>query len=310
MKYYLLIFSFLLASVAFSQEKLFSEADISINKWIDGTLLTSVNNDSKKPALAIIIAGSGPTDRNGNQNFLKNNALKKLAENLTNKGISTFRYDKRIVKQIRKGDVDKDLMFDDFVSDATDVINYFKEKETYSKIYVIGHSQGSLVGMLAAKENADGFISLAGAGQNIGDVIVDQVTKMAPKLGEEAQKVVDKLKKGETTTEYPQALSSVFSIDIQPFMINWMQYNPTEIISELKIPVLIVNGTKDLQVSEEEAQLLKDANEDAELKIIENMNHVLFNIEGDDLENSKSYNEAFRPISTELIESIVEFIGS
>lgn len=310
MKYYLLVFSFLLASVAFSQEKLFSEADISINKWIDGTLLTSVNNDSKKPTLAIIIAGSGPTDRNGNQNFLKNNALKKLAENLTNKGISTFRYDKRIVKQIRKGDVDKDLMFDDFVSDATDVINYFKEKETYSKIYVIGHSQGSLVGMLAAKENADGFISLAGAGQNIGDVIVDQVTKMAPKLGEEAQKVVDKLKKGETTTEYPQALSSVFSIDIQPFMINWMQYNPTEIISELKIPVLIVNGTKDLQVSEEEAQLLKDANEDAELKIIENMNHVLFNIEGDDLENSKSYNEAFRPISTELIESIVEFIGS
>ena len=89
-----------------------------------------------------------------------------------------------------------------------------------------------------------------------------------------------------------------------------MQYNPTEIISELKIPVLIVNGTKDLQVSEEEAQLLKDANEDAELKIIENMNHVLFNIEGDDLENSKSYNEAFRPISTELVETIVEFIGS
>ena len=310
MKYYLLVFSFLLASVAFSQEKLFSEADISINKWIDGTLLTSVNNDSKKPTLAIIIAGSGPTDRNGNQNFLKNNALKKLAENLTNKGISTFRYDKRIVKQIRKGDVDKDLMFDDFVSDATDVINYFKEKETYSKIYVIGHSQGSLVGMLAAKENADGFISLAGAGQNIGDVIVDQVTKMAPKLGEEAQKVVDKLKKGETTTEYPQALASVFSIDIQPFMINWMQYNPTEIISELKIPVLIVNGTKDLQVSEEEAQLLKDANEDAEIKIIENMNHVLFNIEGDDLENSKSYNEAFRPISTELVDAIVEFLGS
>lgn len=310
MKYYLLVFSFLLASVAFSQEKLFSEADISINKWIDGTLLTSVNNDSKKTALAIIIAGSGPTDRNGNQNFLKNNALKKLAENLTNKGISTFRYDKRIVKQIRKGDVDKDLMFDDFVSDATDVINYFKEKETYSKIYVIGHSQGSLVGMLAAKENADGFISLAGAGQNIGDVIVDQVKKMAPKLGEEAQKVVDKLKKGETTTEYPQPLASVFSIDIQPFMINWMQYNPTEIISELKIPVLIVNGTKDLQVSEEEAQLLKDANENAELKIIENMNHVFFNIEGDDLENSKSYNEAFRPISTELVDAIIEFIGS
>lgn len=249
-------------------------------------------------------------DRNGNQNFLKNNSLKKLAENLTNNGIATFRYDKRVVKQIRQGNVDKDMMFDDFVNDAKDVINYFKEKETYSKIYVIGHSQGSLVGMLAAKENTDGFISLAGAGQNIGDVIVDQVTNMAPKLGEEAQKVVDKLKKGETTTEYPQALASVFSIDIQPFMMNWMQYNPTEVINELKIPVLIVNGTKDLQVSEGEAKLLKEANEKAQLQIIENMNHVFFEIKGDDLENSKSYNESFREISPELIESIVDFIGS
>lgn len=308
MKYYLLVLSFLWASLSFSQEPRFKIEELTITKWIDGTLLTPIDVDN--PSLAIIIAGSGPTDRNGNQNFLKNNSLKKLAESISNKGIASFRYDKRIVKQIRKGNVDNDLMFDDFVSDAEDVIKYFKEKETYSKIYVIGHSQGSLVGMLAAKENVDGFISLAGAGQNIGDVIVDQVTNMAPKLGEEAQKVVDKLKKGETTTEYPQALASVFSIDIQPFMINWMQYNPTEIISELKIPTLIVNGTKDLQVSEEEAQLLKDANEDAELKIIKNMNHVFFEIKGDDLENSKSYNEAFRLISPELIESIVEFIGS
>lgn len=308
MKHYIAIVFILISCFSFSQEKKYTEEEVSVSKFIDGTLL--IPNENQKSALAIIIAGSGPTDRNGNQNFLKNNSLKKLAENLTNNGIATFRYDKRVVKQIRQGNVDKDMMFDDFVNDAKDVINYFKEKETYSKIYVIGHSQGSLVGMLAAKENVDGFISLAGAGQNIGDVIVDQVTNMAPKLGEEAQKVVDKLKKGETTTEYPQALASVFSIDIQPFMMNWMQYNPTEVINELKIPVLIVNGTKDLQVSEEEAQLLKDANEHADLKIIENMNHVFFEIKGDDLENSKSYNEAFREISTELVESIVEFIGS
>lgn len=307
MKSYLTVIFVLISCVLFSQEKPFTEEEVSITKFIDGTLLNP--NDVEQPSLAIIIAGSGPTDRNGNQNFLKSNSLKKLAESLSNKGIATFRYDKRIVKQIRQGNVDKNIMFDDFVSDAEDVINYFKAKETYSKIYIIGHSQGSLIGMLAVKDKADGFISLAGAGQNIGDVIVDQVTNMAPKLGEEAQKVVDKLKKGETTTEYPQPLASVFNIDTQPFMINWMQYNPTEVISELNIPILIVNGTKDLQVSEEEAQLLKEANENAELKIIENMNHVFFEIEGDDLENSKSYNEAFREISTELINSIVEFIS-
>ncbi|WP_370000354.1 alpha/beta hydrolase family protein [Winogradskyella sp.] len=306
MKNYLLALALIFSIVSFGQKKAYEETEVTVSKWIDGTLLTP--NDNEKPNLAIIVAGSGPTDRNGNQNFLKSNSLKKLAESLANKDIATFRYDKRIVKQIKQGNVDKNIMFDDFVNDASDVISYFKDKEIYSKIYIIGHSQGSLVGMLAAKEQADGFISIAGAGQNIGDVIVDQVTNMAPQLGEKAQSVVDKLKQGETTTDYPAALASVFNSEIQAFMMNWMKYNPAEIIKELEIPILIVNGTKDLQVSEHEAQLLKEANEKAELEIIENMNHVLFEIEGDDLENSKSYNESFRPISSQLIEAISEFI--
>ena len=308
MKYYLFLALILIYSFSFSQDKLYNEEELSITKWIDGTLLKP--NDIEKPNLAIIIAGSGPTNRNGNQNFSKNNSLKKLAEGLTNNGIATFRYDKRIVKQIRRGNVDKNMMFDDFVSDASNVIDYFKVKESYNKIYVIGHSQGSLVGMLAAKDKVDGFISLAGAGQNIGDVIVEQATKMDPKLGKLTQPVVDQLKQGKTVIDYPNALASVFNAGIQPFMINWMQFNPTEVIKELKMPILLINGTKDLQVSEAEAKLLKEANEKSTLTIIENMNHVLFEIKGDDLENSKSYNESFRPISPQLINSITEFIDS
>lgn len=306
MKKLILVVFVSLSVLGYSQEVSFNEKEISVSNYIDGTLLQP--SDTNKNVLAIIIAGSGPTDRNGNQNFLKNNSLKKLAESLTNNGISTFRYDKRIVKQIRQGNVDNNMMFDDFVSDAKDVLNHFKSNFQFSKIYVIGHSQGSLVGMLAAKDLADGFISLAGAGQNIGDVIVEQVTNMAPQLGEEAQKIVDKLKKGETTTDYPQALASVFNSDVQPFMINWMKYNPSDIIKELSIPVLIVCGTKDLQVSVDEAQLLKESNDKATLEVIENMNHVLFEIEGGDLENSKSYNEAFRPISEHLITALTDFI--
>lgn len=308
MKSSLFLFLCLISSLSFCQEKTFNEEEVSISKWIDGTLLSP--NNVEKPSLAIIIAGSGPTNRNGNQNFLKSNSLKKLAEGLTNNGIATYRYDKRIVKQIRKGYVDKDIKFDDFVSDAIDIIDYFKSQESYDKIYVIGHSQGSLVGMLSAKDKADGFISLAGAGQNIGDVLVEQVTKMAPKLGEETQRVVTILKDGKTTTDYPEALASLFGPDLQPFMMNWMKYNPTETIKTLEMPILLINGTKDLQVSENEAKLLKEANKKATLKIIENMNHVLFEIKGDDLENSKSYNESFRSISPQLISSITDFIDS
>ena len=241
---------------------------------------------------------------------LSNNSLKKLAVGLTENGIATFRYDKRIVKQILQNKVDKNIMFDDFVKDASDIISFFKVKDSYSKIYVIGHSQGSLIGMLSAKDTADGFISLAGAGNNIGDVLIEQVTKMAPMLGEETERVVKILKTGESTTDYPAALGSLFGPDIQDFMINWMTYYPTEIIKELNIPVLIVNGTKDLQVSVKEAEVLKEANPTSELVIIENMNHVLFEIEGDDLENSKSYNESFRPVSPQLIKIVTDFIKS
>lgn len=292
--------------VGFSQEtSTFKTEEIEINKHIDGTLISP---NTSKPNLAILIAGSGPTDRNGNQNFLMNDALKKLANNITNKGIATFRYDKRIVKQIRKGKVDRNISFDDFVTDAISVIDYFKKTKHYNKIYVIGHSQGSLVGLLAAKDKADGFISLAGAGQSIDAVISEQVEKTAPMFSEDTKRILSILKKGKTTRDFPVALSSLFNIEVQPFMSNWMKYNPQEEIKKLKMPILIINGTKDLQVSKAEAKLLKDSAPSASLVIIDKMNHILVPIEGDDLENSKSYNEAYRKLSLELIDTITDFI--
>ncbi|MEM5565550.1 alpha/beta hydrolase [Psychroserpens sp. AS72] len=306
MKYYLSLLLICFCLTIQSQDLKFSTQDLVINNFIDGTLLTP--NDGEKPNLAIIIAGSGPTDRNGNQNFMQNNSLKKLAESLTNKGIATFRYDKRIVKQIRKNKVDPNMKFDDFVTDAISVIDYFKEKDAYSKIYIVGHSQGSLIGMLAAKDRADGFVSLAGAGQSIDEVITEQIAAMDPSLIDATKKAFESLKQGKTTTDYPQPLAPVFRADVQPFIMNWMQYNPQEVIKSLDIPVLIINGTKDLQVSVDEAQLLKKASEASEIKIIDKMNHVLFIIEGDQLVNSKSYNESSRKISEELITTISSFI--
>ena len=306
MKQKLIILSLLINITVFAQDDLFRVQELAINEWIDGTLLTP--EDNSKSVLGIIIAGSGPTNRDGNQNFLKNNSLKKLAEGLSSQGVATFRYDKRIVKQIRKGKVDNNMMFDDFVTDAISVIDYFKGKNNFSKIYVIGHSQGSLVGMLAAKDRADGFISLAGAGQSIDAVILEQIEKTAPMYTEDSKKTFAILKLNKTTENYPPALASLFEITIQPFMSNWMQHDPQKIVKELNFPILIINGTKDLQVSVEEANLLKEASTNAELIIIENMNHILFTIDGDNLENSKSYNEAFRKINPSVIDSILSFI--
>ena len=307
MRLLLLVFTLCLSSNIWGQtEPSFSTKEVEINSFINGTLLTP--NAINKPDLAIIIAGSGPTDRDGNQNFLKTNNLKKLAEGLTKNNIASFRYDKRIVKQIRKGKVDKDMMFDDFVTDAKSVVDYFHNKKQFNNIYIIGHSQGSLVGLLASKENVTGFISLAGAGQSIDEVITEQVVKTAPMFKADTDRVFKVLKKGKTTKDYPQALASIFNLEVQPFIANWMTYNPQTEIMSLTIPTLIINGTKDLQVSEAEAKLLDEASKNSTLKIIPNMNHVLVTIEGGNLENSKSYNESFRPLSDGLMSTITEFI--
>ena len=305
MKQIATLFFLVISYLGYNQEITFTQTDLPITKFIDGTLLTP---NSGSNTLAIIIAGSGPTDRDGNQNFLKTSNLKKLAVNLTNNGIATFRYDKRIVKQIRKGNVDPNIMFDNFVSDAIDVVNYFKKQNTYKKIYIIGHSQGSLIGMMAAKENVDGFVSLAGAGQTIDNVITEQIQKTAPMFTDDTKRVFSVLKEGKTTTDYPAALASVFDISVQRFIANWMSYNPQEEIKKLDMPILIVNGTKDLQVSVEEAKLLNDSAKNSELKLIDKMNHVLFIIEGDDQENAKSYNDHAGKVSEELINTIVAFI--
>ena len=304
---YALLFLFLCNAIT-AQNNNFIEQDLVINNFVEGTLL--IPKDLENKSLAIIIGGSGPTDRNGNQNFLKNNSLKKLAVSLTNEGIATFRYDKRIVKQIHQGRIDKNIKFDDFVTDAISVVDYFKSKNKYNKIYIIGHSQGSLVGILAAKRNVDGLISIAGAGKPIDSVLIDQIEKTAPMLAEDSKRVLSIMRSGKTTDNYPKTLASIFNKDIQPFMMNWMQYNPKEEIKKLEIPTLILNGTKDLQVSPGEAKTLKEASKNGQLKIIENMNHVFFLIEGDDLENSKSYNESFREISTVLTNEIITFIKS
>lgn len=301
-----LIILLLCAVKAFSQDINFSAQDMAINNYVEGTLL--IPNDVVKPNLIIIIGGSGPTDRNGNQNFSKNNSLKKLADDLSNNEIATFRYDKRIVKQLKLGAIDKNILFDDYVTDAISTIDYFKKNRAFNKIYVLGHSQGSLVGMLAAKGRADGFISIAGVGQPIDAIIIEQIEKTYPVFTQDAKRIFGILKKGKKTDDYPTELAAIFNKDIQSFMMNWMQYNPQEEIKKLQMPILLINGTKDLQVEPKEASLLNEASPNSTVKLIDKMNHVLVTIEGDNIENSKSYNEAFRKISPELIEDITDFI--
>lgn len=307
MKYSFLIFLFFFGIVS-SQNKQYKGEDLAITPLVDGTLL--VPETKEKLPLAIIIGGSGPTDRNGNQQMLVNNSLRFLAEGLFEKNIATFRYDKRIVKQMKQGSVqEKNIKFDDFINDAIAVLKYFKKDQRFSKIYIIGHSQGSLVGMVAAQQGADGFISISGAGQEIDDVIIDQLTAQAPGLVDNARTAFDDLRVNGVAYNYSPGLASIFRKEIQPFIFTWMKYDPKVEIAKLTIPVLIINGDNDIQVQVSEAELLKEAKPDAEFQIIHNMNHIFKEIGGNSLENSKSYNIYNLPVMPELIDTISHFIN-
>ncbi|MCZ6594674.1 MAG: alpha/beta hydrolase [Bacteroidetes bacterium] len=297
----------IITGLSFSQKGKTTAKDISVSPYIDGTIL--LPDGVENPKLAVIIAGSGPTDRNGNQQMISTNSLKYLAEGLSENGIATFRYDKRIIKQMKDRTLtEESIRFDDFIEDAIAVVDYFKRSKAFSDIYIIGHSQGSLVGMIAARGRVDGFISIAGAGQEIDDVIVDQLDKQAPGLKDNARQAFEDMRANGLAVNYSPGLASIFRKSIQPFMLTWMRFDPKIEIAKLDIPVLIINGEKDLQVQVSEAEKLKAAKPDAQYEIIAGMNHILKKIDGDDIENSKSYNEPKRPVIREVIDLIHAFI--
>lgn len=314
MKKSIVSFLILLSTFCLSQEKKepisFNKEEITINPLLKGALYSPLH-ESNRTNLVILIAGSGPTDRDGNQKGMTNNSLKYLAEDLAKNDIAAFSYDKRIIAQMASGTMDeKTLLFDDFITDSKDILTYFKNQNKYNKIIIAGHSEGALIGMIAANGNADAYISLAGAGQTIDAVIMEQIEKKAPFLKEEVQKNLESLKNGETFELKNQMLASLFRESVQPYMISWIKYDPQNEIKKLRIPVLIINGTKDLQVTVSEAELLKKAKPEAKLAIIEDMNHVFKEIKGDVSENMKSYTDPNLRLSDKLLTTINLFIKS
>jgi len=255
MKKYLFLLATLVFTVGFSQNDSIVESEVSINKFIDGTL--TIPASAEKPDLVILIQGSGPTDRNGNGFMMKNDASKLIAKELAANGIASYRFDKRIFKMNKYKIREEELSFEDFVDDVSAILDHFKTENTYGKIIIAGHSEGSLIGMLAAKGKADAFISLAGAGRSIDKIIVDQLAKQSEGLADNAKTTFHQIREKGKTSEYNPLLQSIFRPSVQPFLKSWMKYEPTEVIAELDMPILIINGSFDIQVDTTEAQLLK-----------------------------------------------------
>lgn len=300
------LFILFITFFCYGQEKEYNSAIIKINKYIEGTLVTPYSEDDNVP-LIIFIMDAGAINRDGNDRMSKNDTFKQLSHELARQGIASFRYDKRLFKMDGLGIKEHEISLDHFIKDAASAIEYFTKK--YKKIIVAGHGQGSLVGMIAARQNINGFISIAGNANSLDQVIIDQIATQAPGLDKSAYTAFKQLKENGRATGYDPALESIFRYDLQPFMRSWIKYDPSEEISKLEIPILIIQGGKDLQVKPEQSEKLKETVPLAEYLFIPDMNHILKEIKGNRLENHKSYNEPFRKIIPEVITAIVNFVN-
>jgi hypothetical protein len=275
---------------------------------IEGTLTMP---DMKLPVpVALIIAGSGPTDRNGNNPMMTNNSLKMLSAELAKKGIASLRYDKRGIAASQKaGMKEADLRFEMYINDAIDWVKLLKQNKKFNQVVIIGHSEGSLIGMVASQnENVEKFVSIAGAGQSAGKIIREQLKAQPTFVLEQSSPILDELEKGNTVEDVPQMLFSLFRPSVQPYMISWFNYDPQIEIAKLQKPILIVQGTTDIQVSAEDARRLQAAKPSSKMVVVEGMNHIFKNAEADRMKNLETYTQPELPVNTELIKAISSFI--
>jgi hypothetical protein len=279
---------------------------------ISGTL-TMPKDASGKIPVVLIIAGSGPTDRNGNspQLQLRTNAYRELAEALGKSGIASVRYDKRMVGASQTGNKESDLRFEDYVDDAVGLIQMLNNDERFSKVIVLGHSEGSLVGMLACHdEPVKGYISIAGAGERADKILTEQMKSKSETQQQHFKALLDTLKKGKTIDNVDPGLWFIARPTIQKYLMSWCRYDPQHEIRSVKVPTLIIQGTTDLQVNTSNAEKLKKGKSDAQLVIIPNMNHIMKEAPSDRDQNLATYNNPDLPLKAELVPDIVKFINS
>jgi pimeloyl-ACP methyl ester carboxylesterase len=265
----------------------------------------------------LIVAGSGPTDRNGNsagplraQN--NSNLYAILAWQLAEAGIASVRYDKRALgDNLQKIDIAQ-TSIDDFVADVIAGARRVLADRRFSRVILIGHSEGAELVLQAVNRGApaSGIVMMSGAGRPIMTVLREQLSKQLPP--EELVKwdsASARYLRGEGAGDVHPGLRSLLLPVNRRFMQTWAKYDPAAEISRVKVPVLIVQGARDIQVSEADARALKAAQPAAKLVVIPAANHVYRAAASDDrMAQMRLYADPTIPIVPELTPAIADWI--
>ncbi|MEO1575047.1 MAG: alpha/beta fold hydrolase [Pseudomonadota bacterium] len=278
-----------------------------------GALRGTLELPDNAHAAVLIIAGSGPTDRDGNVTGMvgKNNSLRYLAEALAEAGVASLRFDKRMIgRSTVRGLTEDDLRFDTYVQDARLWYAELK-KRAGVPTFVLGHSEGGLIGTLAAEAtDARGLIIVAGAGRSAPDLILEQTRQqLPPALMKQTEEIVAALSAGQTVGDPPPMLAALFRPSVQPYLVSWFRHDPADALARLDLPALLVYGSTDIQVPVSDGERLRDAGTETSLVVVDGMNHVLKAADGPAAAQMRSYTDPDLPVVPDAVKAVLAFVN-
>ena len=267
----------------------------------------------------LIVPGSGPTDRDGNNPLgVSAASYRLLAEALAERGIGSVRIDKRGLFASAGAVADANAVtIDDYVTDVASWVGAIRDRTGAGCVWLAGHSEGGLVA-LAAAQKVDalcGLVLIAAPGRPLGVVMREQLEANpanAPVLAD-ALAAIATLEAGArvAVTGFHPAVQALFAPPVQGFLIDMFARDPAALAAASDLPLLILQGAKDLQVALADAEALHAARPDATYLVLDDVNHILKTVTGDDrAANLASYADPSLPLAPAVVEAIADFIGA
>lgn len=265
-------------------------------------------------AVAVILPGSGPTDRHGNSaQGLSTDAYRLLAQALLDQGIATLRADKRGIGQ-STGDANA-VTIALYAQDAGKWIATAKARTALPCVWLIGHSEGGLVALelASARDDICGLVLLAAPGRPISQILLEQLRNVPALVPHKdaLEKAMVSLIAGIPVPpqQLPGPLIAIFAPPVQPFLMDLFAITPTEQARDIALPTLVVQGTADLQIAPSDARALVEALPDGELFEVDGMTHVLKEALDDSRSgNLATYSDPTLPLAPGLVDRISAFV--
>ncbi|UHC19399.1 alpha/beta fold hydrolase [Methylobacterium currus] len=264
----------------------------------------------------LIVPGSGPTDRDGNNpGGVTAGTYRLLAEGLAARGIASLRIDKRGMYGSRLAAADPNAVtFGDYVDDVRAWIAEIRRRDAAAPVWLLGHSEGGLVALAAARTSPSlaGLILAAVPGRPLGAVLRGQLAADSANAGilAEALDALARFEHGERVETVSPMLQPLFRPAVQGFLISMLRVDPAALIAQARVPVLILQGARDIQVGRADAETLHRACPASRLVVLAEANHVLKPVASDDrAANIAAYRDPGLPLAEGAVEAIAAMVG-